>query len=359
MRKQREQGEQGEQLVQGARGKHRKPKALWPHIRTAATLAMAGTAATTSVLTETGHAATRPTTEQVKSEVADLYRQAEQATQQYDGVTADAVHTRTELAALQDELARRTESLNRSRDQLGALAAARYRSDGIDPAMQLIVSSNPAQYLEKTGMLSRAHNAEAAELTSLATQQRAAQQLRDKAAADLAALSATQRALAADRRVIDDKLARARHLLDELTPSQAAGIASADGSVAHPLTVTDVHAPNARAAKAVAFAFKQLGKAYVWGATGPDAYDCSGLAQAAWAAAGVALPRTTYSQINAGIHVPESQLQPGDLVFFYSGISHVGIYIGDDEIIHAPRPGAPIRIASLSEMPFAGATRPA
>lgn len=111
------------------------------------------------------------------------------------------------------------------------------------------------------------------------------------------------------------------------------------------------------AAQAISFARAQLGKPYVWGATGPSAYDCSGLTQAAWRAAGVSLPRTTYTQINAGPRVSRSQLAPGDLVFFYSGISHVGLYIGGGQMIHAPRPGAPVRIAPIDEMPFAGATR--
>jgi cell wall-associated NlpC family hydrolase len=119
-----------------------------------------------------------------------------------------------------------------------------------------------------------------------------------------------------------------------------------------------VAAPSSRAARAVAFAYRAIGLPYVWGATGPHSYDCSGLTQAAWKSAGVALPRTTYTQINAGTRVPESQLQPGDLVFFYSGISHVGLYIGNGQMIHAPHPGAPVRIAPISEMPFAGASRP-
>jgi cell wall-associated NlpC family hydrolase len=103
----------------------------------------------------------------------------------------------------------------------------------------------------------------------------------------------------------------------------------------------------------------QVGKAYVYGAAGPNAYDCSGLTQAAWRSAGVSLPRTTYTQIDAGARVPESQLRPGDLVFFYSGVSHVGLYIGGGRMIHAPHPGAPVSIAPVSDMPFAGATRPA
>ncbi|MGW3275595.1 C40 family peptidase, partial [Streptomyces kronopolitis] len=118
-------------------------------------------------------------------------------------------------------------------------------------------------------------------------------------------------------------------------------------------------APNPRAARAVSFAYAALGKPYVWGATGPSAYDCSGLTQAAWKSGGVALPRTTYTQISSGPRVDRSQLAPGDLVFFYSGISHVGLYIGDGKMIHAPHPGAPVRIAPIDQMPFAAATRPA
>ena len=116
-------------------------------------------------------------------------------------------------------------------------------------------------------------------------------------------------------------------------------------------------APNSRAAAAVSYAYQKLGSPYVWGATGPDAFDCSGLIQAAYRNAGISLPRTTYAQINAGQRVSQSELLPGDLVFFYSGISHVGIYVGHGQMIHAPNPSAPVRVAPLNEMPFAGATR--
>jgi cell wall-associated NlpC family hydrolase len=102
-----------------------------------------------------------------------------------------------------------------------------------------------------------------------------------------------------------------------------------------------------KAEKALAFARAQIGKPYVWGATGPDSYDCSGLTQAAWKAAGVDIPRVTYDQVNAGTTVPLSQAQPGDLVFFYDDISHVGLYIGNGMMIHAPKPGAYVREESI------------
>lgn len=97
----------------------------------------------------------------------------------------------------------------------------------------------------------------------------------------------------------------------------------------------------------------------MWGATGPGSFDCSGLTQAAWRAAGVSLPRTTYTQINAGQRISRDQLAPGDLVFFYSGVTHVGMYVGNGQMIHAPRPGSTVRLAPVDSMPWAGASRPA
>lgn len=102
-----------------------------------------------------------------------------------------------------------------------------------------------------------------------------------------------------------------------------------------------------KAEKALAFARAQVGKPYVCGATGPDSYDCSGLTQAAWRAAGFTLPRTTSDQVNAGTTVPLSDIQPGDLVFFYEDISHVGLYLGNGMMIHAPKPGAYVREESI------------
>ncbi len=115
----------------------------------------------------------------------------------------------------------------------------------------------------------------------------------------------------------------------------------------------------AKAQKVIAFAEKQMGKPYVWGATGPGSYDCSGLTQAAWKTAGISLPRTTWDQVKVGTTVPTSQAKPGDLVFFYDDISHVGIYIGDGKMIHAPKPGANVRVESIYYMPIHSVVRPA
>lgn len=124
-------------------------------------------------------------------------------------------------------------------------------------------------------------------------------------------------------------------------------------------TPTPAPAPaQTAAAKAVAFAYAQIGKPYVYGATGPNSFDCSGLTGAAWKSAGVSIPRTSYAQLSGLKSVSKSALQPGDIIGYYSG-GHVGIYVGNGEIIHASRPGVPIKKVPMSQMPYYKAVRPA
>lgn len=113
-----------------------------------------------------------------------------------------------------------------------------------------------------------------------------------------------------------------------------------------------------KGAKALAFAKKQLGDRYRYGGTGPDAWDCSGLTRGAWKAAGKKIPRTSQAQSRYGKKVKKSKLKKGDLVFFYSGKSHVGIYAGKGKVIHASRPGKPVAYIKMKYMPYAGARRP-
>ncbi|SFY13189.1 C40 family peptidase [Streptomyces atratus] len=348
---------------------HRKPKQrpyTGPAARTAATLALAG-AATAAVMPGPAHADPQRTPAQVKAEVDRLYHDAEVATEQYNGAKEKASAAEDSLDSLRDEAARRTERLNASRDALGSFAAAQYRTGGLDTSVQLALSSDPDQYLERASYVDRVGDRQAAALNKVRRQVAQIATLRAQAKGELAALAERRAELKKHKATITTKLADARRLLDRLTPPERtayenSGHGSADGThsadrAERSTARGPVRAPNARAAEAVAFAYGALGKPYVWGATGPSSFDCSGLTQAAWRSAGVSLPRTTYTQINAGRRVSRSELAPGDLVFFYSGISHVGLYIGNGQMIHAPRTGSPVRIAPIDQMPFAGATR--
>ncbi|MEU0128531.1 MULTISPECIES: C40 family peptidase [unclassified Streptomyces] len=345
---------------------HRKPRQrlfTGPAARTAATLALAGAASATA-LEGAAQADPQVTPAQVRSKVDRLYHDAEVSTERYNGAKEKAAASERSLDALRDEAARRTERLNAARDALGAFATAQYRSAGIDPAVRLVLSSDPDEYLERASYEDRAGDRQAGAINGVRRQISDIAQLRARAEDEVAVLASRRAELKKHKDAVRTRLADARKLLATLTAEQRADYErSADA--AHGGTVRadrgtprgSVAAPNARAAQAVGFAYGALGKPYVWGATGPASFDCSGLTQAAWRAAGVSLPRTTYTQINAGRRVSRSELAPGDLVFFYSGVTHVGLYIGGGQMIHAPRPGAPVRIAPISEMPFAGATR--
>ena len=343
---------------------HRKPKQR-PYTgtaaRTAAALAFAG-AATAAALPGSAHADPQRTPAQVEAEADRLYHDAEVATEKYNGAKERATAAAEAVDVLRDEAARRTERLNAARDALGSFAAAQYRSGGLDPAVQLALSSDPDQYLERASYLDRIGERRAAEVDVARRQVARIAQLRVEAGKRLAELEERRAELKKYRAAIRARLTEARRLLATLSPSERAAYAGADGAHSgaradRDLARGSIQAPNARAAAAIAFAFGALGKPYVWGATGPSSYDCSGLTQAAWRAAGVSLPRTTYTQIEAGRRVSRSELAPGDLVFFFSGVSHVGLYIGNGRMIHAPRPGAPVKIAPIDQMPFAGATR--
>ncbi|MFF8804260.1 C40 family peptidase [Streptomyces omiyaensis] len=364
---------------------HRKPRPSSlgrPAARTAATLALAS-AATATLFEGSGHAdPARPdrTPAQVRAEVDRLYQEAEAATERYNGAKERADTARASFEHLRDEAARRTERLNTARRSLGAVATAQYRSGGLDPAVQLALTSDPDRYLERAALAEKAGDRQAAAVTAVRRELAALAQLRAESAGRLTALRGHESELRRQKAAVVDRLTAARRLLARLTAEEraryeaaaAARTAAGPGAPAAGATTAGattaradrgsgdrapVTAATGRAAAALSFARAQIGKPYVWGATGPSGYDCSGLTQAAWRAAGVSLPRTTYTQINAGRRVSRSELAPGDLVFFYSGISHVGLYIGGGRMIHAPRPGSPIRVAPIDEMPFAGATR--
>ncbi|MFJ8820177.1 NlpC/P60 family protein [Streptomyces sp. NPDC102467] len=342
---------------------HRKPKRRslsGSTIRTAATLALVSAATATAVEGGTAHAEPNLSPAQVKAKVDRLYREAEVATDKYNGAKEKAGQARKKVGSLQDEASRRTEALNTQRQKLGTVAAAQYRTGGVDPSVQLLLSSSPDHYLDEASLADRVGTRQAATITRVRKDLREIDQLHTQADGKLAELRAKQAELEKQKKTVTRKLADARQLLDRLTPAERplATPGTADrASRSTPRGDLGNVSGNSRVQAAISFAQNALGSPYVWGATGPNAFDCSGLTQAAYRAAGVSLPRTTYAQINAGQRISRSQLQPGDLVFFYSGISHVGLYIGNGQMIHAPNPSAPVRIAPIDQMPFVGAAR--
>ncbi|MET9094256.1 NlpC/P60 family protein [Streptomyces cyaneofuscatus] len=363
----------------------------------------------------------KPAIEDVQKKVDELYRQAGSATQQYNRAKAASTAQRAKVDTLLSDVAKRTEKINEARRELGAFAAEQYRTGGIAPTATFFLADDPQAYFDQSRLMSRSTERQQKAVDDFRTQQAAASKKRAEAVRSLESLTETQTTLRSSKQQVQNKLTEARSLLAKLTAEEKARLAelerkkeaearekaeklarrqaaeakerekreaaeqkareeaakesggdsgsgsgSGTGTGTSPGSGTGTGTGTgtdgsyaAKAEKVLAFARAQIGKPYVWGASGPASYDCSGLTQAAWREAGVTLPRTTWDQVKVGTRVATSDLQPGDLVFFYDDISHVGIYKGDGMMIHAPKPGANVREESIYYMPIYGSVRPA
>ncbi|MDH6626781.1 cell wall-associated NlpC family hydrolase [Streptomyces sp. LBL] len=293
-----------------------------------------------------------------RAEVDRLHEEAEAATEAFNKADERAASLREEVSGAQDRIARQQERINTLRDALGSLAGAQYRSGGLDPSLALLFSDDPDDYLDKAAVLDRISAHQAGKLKSLQSAMRELAQERSETGRRLAELEKSRKAVASHKRTVEAKLAKARALLNSLPSDERAAYdrASRSGRADLP-DLGSAAAPSARAAAAVAAARAALGRPYIWGANGPSGFDCSGLMQWSYAQAGVALPRTSQAQRFAGLQVPLSQAQPGDLVTYRNDASHVAMYMGNGQVIHAPYPGAPVRYDPVNMIPGATVTR--
>ncbi|CAL9424359.1 NlpC/P60 family protein [Streptomyces sp. NPDC003642] len=293
-----------------------------------------------------------------RAEVDRLYEQAEKATEAYNAADERADALREEVGTARDRIARQQQRINSLRESLGSLAGAQYRSGGIDPAVALLFSDDPDDYLDKASRLDRITAHQAGELKDLQDAMRELAQDREETGDKLRELERSRKAVAAHKKTVERKLASARRLLDSLPDGERAAYDRASRSGRGDLPdLGGSTAASGRGAAAVAAARSALGKPYVWGANGPTGFDCSGLMQWSYAQAGVALPRTSQAQRFAGRQVPLSEARPGDLVVYRSDASHVGMYMGNGQVIHAPYPGAPVRYDPVGMMPVSSVTR--
>ncbi|WP_225633405.1 C40 family peptidase [Streptomyces solaniscabiei] len=293
-----------------------------------------------------------------RAEVDRLHTEAEKATEAYNKADERTDALREQVDAAQDEIARKQERINTMRDGLGSLAGAQYRSGGVDPALVLLLSADPDDYLDKASVLDRITTRQAGELRELRGAMRELSQDRAEAARKLAELEKGRKAVAAHKETVERKLAEARRLLGTLPAGErdAYGRASRSGRAELP-ALGGAEAASGRSAAAFAAARSALGRPYVWGANGPSGFDCSGLTQWAYAQAGVGLPRTSQAQRYAGRQIPLSEARPGDLVAYRDDASHIGMYAGNGQVIHAPYPGAPVRYDPVGMMPVSSVTR--
>ncbi|WP_327119376.1 C40 family peptidase [Streptomyces sp. NBC_01341] len=335
---------------------HRRPTrpGLNRGVRATVLSAAAATAAAT-LGTAPASAGPQDSHETAKATVDRLYGEAERATERFNAARESLGRLRGRIDTAQDSAARTQEEINRLRASLGSMAGAQYRSGGIDPSVALLLSSDPDTFLDRAAALDRAGERSAVTLHKLRRAQRKIEQTRAEAAGALAAMERDRAAVARHKRTVEDKLARARQLLGALPAADRDELGRSSRSGPH--GGLSAVAASARGAAALMAARQALGRPYVWGANGPEGFDCSGLMQWAYAQAGVGLPRTSQAQRYAGRMVPLAQARPGDLVAYRADASHIGMYAGGGQVIHAPYPGAPVRYDPVGMMPVSSVTR--
>ncbi|MER7826159.1 MULTISPECIES: C40 family peptidase [unclassified Streptomyces] len=332
---------------------HRRPKQ--PNRARVTVLTSVAAAAVALTAQSASAAPAKPSKDEVKSQVDALYEEAEQATEKFNGAKERQDKLEKEIGQLQDQVARGQGELNDLRSTLGSMASAQYRSGGIDPSLALLLSEDPDSYLDKASSLEHLSAKQVEGVQRIQDKQRTLAQQRQEAAGKLADLDATRKELGEKKKVSTEKLAAAQALLNTLTAQERAAIKDEDTRASRAdsqrVDLGNVKG-SGRAAIALEAAKTKLGFTYQSGGTGPNVYDCSGLTQWAYKQANVSISRTTFTQINDGTRISRSQLQPGDLVFFYGDLHHVGLYAGNNMTLHASNPRSGIKYESMDNMPF-------
>ncbi|MEV6653069.1 NlpC/P60 family protein [Streptomyces sp. NPDC051219] len=315
----------------------------------------------------TGGPVPERTVAELLTDLQELYRKAEEATETYNATEEILEQRQAEARKLSAELSRVRLALDNSRGEAGQLAREQYQGrTGISPYVRLLLSRDPQHALDERHLIRRESADRAATLARLTANETRADDLAGKARE---ALDAQQVLAARQRKQRDEvraRLAEVERMLASLTADQLAELARleqegtdrAQDELLAKGELTGVRKPSAGGGKAIRYAVRQIGRPYVWGAEGPSSFDCSGLTSQAWAHAGRPIPRTSQEQWRQLPKVPLRSLRPGDLVIYFPKATHVAIYVGNGLVIQAPRPGTRVKVSPIAANPLLGAVRP-
>jgi cell wall-associated NlpC family hydrolase len=336
-----------------------------------------------AVLTGPVNAAPRPTLAEVQRRVDELHEQASEANERYHGAAETLAEIERRLTAAERAATRQESRVKKLTADMGGFAAATYRAGGLDPTVQAMLADNPEDFLARSSVIDAFATQQSEQLTAVASERQQLEQKRLIVDEERSRQTAIKAVLTKEKKKVDSLLAEQKELLAKLTAEEKARLARARekarlaalaerdeaaerisrGSSGGGSTPAPNVPASGRAAIAVKAALSKVGAQYVYGTAGPNTFDCSGFTSWAWAQAGVSLSHSSRVQATQGTRVSVSQLQPGDVLFYDSPVSHVAMYIGDGMVVHASNPRtdvttAPMYQAGGSAKPFAGAMRP-
>ncbi|WLQ35299.1 NlpC/P60 family protein [Streptomyces castrisilvae] len=305
--------------------------------------------------------------EEVRQEIDALYLKAGAATDAYNLAEEKARKQSVELVELAQAIVEGQAKIADLKDRAGAQAREQYRNAGLPAGARLMLSGDPQLFLDGVSRARQGQHATKGLLGELTRTQNDLETYTKDASTNWTKLEANRVKQAKAKKKINAQIAAAKKLESQLEKEERTRLLKMEQEAAYQaqtawLSSGALKEINREASpsgkKAVAFATTQIGKPYVWGAEGPKSYDCSGLTSQAWAAAGRPIPRTSQEQWRLLPHIAIKDMRPGDLIIYHSDATHVGMYVGDGAIVHAPRPGRNVTLAGAGSMQILGVVRP-
>jgi peptidoglycan DL-endopeptidase CwlO len=317
-----------------------------------------------TLLTAAGPAAAEPSSaSDLQRRLEGLNRQADQQVEDYLQAKLAVARTRKSMRGMQQQLDDVRGQLADARASIAARAAVAYVQGPATDVASLLAASDPTDALERAQLLDLLATHDAEQVLGARAIERSA----EARANDLAAVERKQAAIleqmAARKARIEQLVTQTEQTLAQLRAAERRAAAASRPaptapSAGSPAPTPPPNAVSGNVGAVIRYAYAQLGKPYQWGATGPGSFDCSGLTLMAWAQAGVSLPHSSRAQIGIGRQVTKSELQPGDLIFRYSPISHVSLYVGNGQQISATHSGSTVKLQSAFQGEIVGFSRP-
>ncbi len=315
----------------------------------AAVLASAVAPAAASYAATSRPAQPQPSLSSLVAQAKSLARQIEVLSNNYDGLQIQLTEARAEAKTAQITFRQDAARLAGGQAAIGQLAAESYMNGGMTSPLQVLTSKDTGTMLSRVSIMQQLQLENGDRVSALSTAEAAAQRAHDTAVQQAKRVAALSAKMAKEKQVIQGKV----NTLNSKAFAKAMSIFQQTGNY----PTLSLPTANTVGEQALQYALTKRGDPYVWGAAGPNSFDCSGLVMWAYAQVGINLPHYTGSQWNMGEHISRSQLEPGDLVFFFPTIEHVGMYVGDGLMLDAPYTGAVVRIEPIYWSAFVGAVR--
>ncbi|MER7440496.1 C40 family peptidase [Micromonospora avicenniae] len=311
------------------------------------TLAVTGLAA--ALVAPATAARAEPSPADLTRQIARSSTELERVVESYNKLREDIKTNKAAVDRLQARIGPLERQTEQSRADVAEIAATAYKTGGLQAADALLRPGGSAAMLDRLGTIEHLTRQRQARISGFTKSQRQLVDEKTRLNKVLVRQDAQARALANTKSRIERDLAR----LYDLRRAAYGRATEAPAPAARPDPDRQAPAVSGRAGVAVRYAYGAIGKPYVWGGSGPNGYDCSGLTSAAWRAAGKSLPHNARMQWGAVAHIGRGELRPGDLVF-YRGLGHVALFVGDGQVIDAPSAGRNVLKRGMNMMPIHG-----